>query len=228
MQKLFQYNWRIIVMNGVRKFGSIAVLSGLIALNVIPHKTFAYDIPLKKQTVRENPFQFNRETAQNNDDNDCVSVNPGASYADGLVNLAKGKRTSQSSTYSEGNTNYTSDLAVDGNTQGNFLSDLGSHTQSEKNAWWEVDLGTNDSLDKIIIWNRTDHEWGKRLSNFRVIVSDSSNRVTFERTYCRGERYFIPAMMIELPKNTKGQHIRVMLNGTNYLHLAEVEVFGSK
>jgi hypothetical protein len=47
-------------MNGVRKFAIIAILSGLTALNVIPYKTFAYDIPLKKQTVRENSFQFNQ------------------------------------------------------------------------------------------------------------------------------------------------------------------------
>ncbi len=216
-------------MNGVRKLTATVFLSGFTALNIMPYAAFADELAPKQQTLMQNTFQSNFQTAQSSEDSsDCVSVNPGASYADGLVNLAKGKRTSQSSTYSQGNINYTSDLAVDGNTQGNFFSDLGSHTQSEKNAWWDVDLGTNDSLDKIIIWNRTDHEWGKRLSNFRVIVSDSSNRVTFERTYCRGERYFIPAMMIELPKNIKGQHIRVILNGTNYLQLAEVEVFCSK
>lgn len=228
MQKLFQYNWRIIVMNGVRKFASIAVLSGLTALNVIPYKTFAYDIPLKKQTVRENPFQFNRKTAQNNDDNDCISEKPSISYADGLVNLAKGKKVSQSSTYQQSNFNGTPDLAVDGNTEGDFFRDGGSHTQNEKNAWWEVDLGTNYSLDKIIIWNRTDGGFGQRLSNFKVLVRDNSGRVTFERTYCRGGKYFSPAMMIVLPKDIKGKYVRVMLNGTNYLQLAEVEVFGSQ
>lgn len=213
-------------MSGVRKF-AIAVLSGLTALNVIPYKTFAYDIPLKKQTIKENSFQFDQKTAQNNDDNDCVSEKPGVSYADGLVNLAKGKRVSQSSTYQQSNFNGTPDLAVDGNTDGDFFSDGGSHTQSEKNAWWAVNLGANYSLDKIIIWNRTDHGWGQRLSNFKVSVKDNSGKVTFERTYCRGGRYFNPAMIIVLPKNIKGQTVRVMLNGTNYLQLAEVEVFGS-
>ena len=214
-------------MSSVRKFTIIAVLSGLIALNVIPYKTFAYDIPLKKQTIKENSFQFDQKTAQNNDDNDCVSEKPGVSYADGLVNLAKGKRVSQSSTYQQSNFNGTPDLAVDGNTDGDFFRDGGSHTQSEKNAWWAVDLGANYSLDKIIIWNRTDHGQGQRLSNFRVSVKDNSGKVTFERTYCRGGRYFNPAMIIVLPKNIKGQTVRVMLNGTNYLQLAEVEVFGS-
>jgi F5/8 type C domain len=214
-------------MSGVRKFAIIAVLSGLTALNVIPYKTFAYDIPLKKQTIKENSFQFDQKTAQNNNDNDCVSEKPGVSYADGLVNLAKGKRVSQSSTYQQSNFNGTPDLAVDGNTDGDFFRDGGSHTQSEKNAWWAVDLGANYSLDKIIIWNRTDNGWGQRLSNFRVSVKDNSGKVTFERTYCRGGRYFNPAMIIVLPKNIKGQTVRVMLNGTNYLQLAEVEVFGS-
>lgn len=216
-------------MNGVRKFATTVFLSGFTALNIMPYTAFADELASKQQTIIQNNFQSNFKTAQSfEDSSDCASVNPGASYADGLVNLAKGKRTSQSSTYQQSNFNGTPDLAVDGNTEGDFFRDGGSHTQSEKNAWWEVDLGTNYSLDKIIIWNRTDHEFGKRLSNFRVIVSDSSNRVTFERTYCRGERYFIPAMMIALPKNIKGQHIKVMLNGTNYLQLAEVEVFGSK
>jgi hypothetical protein len=53
-------------MNGVRKFAIIAVLSGLTALNVIPYKTFAYDIPLKKQKIKENSFQFDHKTAQVN------------------------------------------------------------------------------------------------------------------------------------------------------------------
>jgi hypothetical protein len=61
-----------------------------------------------------------------------------------------------------------------------------------------------------------------------VSVKDNSGKVTFERTYCRGGRYFNPAMMIVLPKNIKGKTIRIMLNGTNYLQLAEVEVFGSQ
>ncbi|MEH2464139.1 discoidin domain-containing protein [Nostoc sp.] len=214
-------------MNGVEKFATTVVLSGLTALNVMPYATFAYDIAPKQQTVRENSFQLNSQTAQSFEgSSDCISEKPSSSYADGLKNLAKNKRASQSSTYQQSNFNGPPNLAVDGNTEGDFFSDGGSHTQSEKNAWWEVDLGTNYSLDKIIIWNRTDNGMGARLSNFRVLIKDNSGRVTFERTYCRGGRYFNPAMMIVLPKNINGQYVRVMLNGTNYLQLAEVEVFG--
>lgn len=68
--------------------------------------------------------------------------------AGAVTNLARGRPTSQSATLG----GFTSDLAVNGN-----LSDF-THTLAGQNlpARWEVDLGTNCFLERIVIDNRTD------------------------------------------------------------------------
>lgn len=158
---------------------------------------------------------------------DCISQSPSVAYADGLINVAKNGSASQSST-GHWSWDATPDLANDGNTDGDYKGHSVSHTLAEHRAWWQVDLGEVYPIEKIVIWNRTDHGWAKRLSNFNLVVLDEANKPVFERTYCRGGKFFSPAMMVDMPKDTSGRYVKVMLNGKNYLQLAEVEVFTKK
>jgi hypothetical protein len=156
---------------------------------------------------------------------DCTSTTPGQNYSQGLKNYALNGAASQSST-GFWSWNATPDLAIDGNTNGDYMGHSVSHTNSEQNAWWQVDLGDDKKIDKIVLWNRTDNGLARRISNFRVFVTDNNNSITFQRNYCGGNRYFSPAMIINFDKSINGRYVKVMLNGRNYLHLAEVEVFG--
>ena len=45
--------------------------------------------------------------------------------------------------------------AVDGNTNGRYQSGSIQHTNN-KNGWWEVDLGKEYDISKVVIYNRTD------------------------------------------------------------------------
>ena len=87
------------------------------------------------------------------------------------INLALGKQTQQSSTRGNG----VSSIAVDGDTEGtgnNWVANPKiTHTQTEPQPWWEVDLGQVSSIEEIHIYNRTGC-CQTRLKDFYVLVSD--------------------------------------------------------
>jgi hypothetical protein len=144
------------------------------------------------------------------------------------VNLALGKAASQSSTFSTA----VAANAVDGNTDGDYYHGSITHTNGEPNSWWQVDLGASDTIGTITIWNRTDAS-GDRLNDYWVFVSDTAfqNNDTPATLQNRAGTWSIhqttvPNPSFSFPVNTHGRYVRVQLTGTNYLHLAEVQVFG--
>ncbi|MFP6901920.1 MAG: DUF1553 domain-containing protein, partial [Opitutales bacterium] len=90
----------------------------------------------------------------------------------GKENLAlKGKAT-QISTGFDGPAKYGND----GNVDGNYQKKSVFHTGQANNPWWEVDLGKDSHLDKVVIWNRMDGRTADRLKQFRVELLDSKRR----------------------------------------------------
>jgi hypothetical protein len=145
------------------------------------------------------------------------------------VNVAPAGTASQSTTDFGG----VPERAIDGNTNGNYGALSVTHTAgSEAVPSWQVDLGQEHSLTRIVIWNRTDCcAW--RLTNFRVTVLDSQGGevesmdfftdLSFPDTALSGFEYALAA-------GTTGQTVRIERlgpdsQGTLYLSLAEVEVF---
>ncbi|MFK7804158.1 MAG: putative Ig domain-containing protein [Anaerolineae bacterium] len=141
-------------------------------------------------------------------------------------NVSYGKPATQSSTYVTG----TADNAVDGDTNGVYSSGSVTHTQSDANAWWQVDLGESVDISQINVYNRTDC-CSNRTSNVYVFVSDTDltgrsytdilNDSSVWRNFTSGQ---IPNQL-EITEATTGRYVRVQLAGTNFLSLAEVEVF---
>ena len=145
------------------------------------------------------------------------------------TNVAQGKSASQSSTLTDKQAGY----AVDGNTDGTFANNSVSSTQMEAHAWWQVDLGANYNLTDVRIWNRTDAGTESRLSNFYVLVSDvpfTSTDLTTARNQAGVGSYLIsgtggrPSIV---NANRSGRYVRVQLVGTEFLSLAEVEVYAT-
>jgi hypothetical protein len=135
------------------------------------------------------------------------------------VDLALGKAATQSSTL------YTSAAsAVDGNRDGNFANASVTHTNNTFQPWWQVDLGTSQSLDTIRLWNRTDC-CGDRLSNFYVLVSDQpfvSTDLTATLNQAGVSGYYTPGAagpMMAVSVGRTGRYVRVQLAGTNFLSL---------
>ena len=84
-------------------------------------------------------------------------------------NVARGGKATQSSV----GYNSPAAKAVDGNKSGSFGSC--SCTNSEKDAWWEIDLESESAIDHIIIWNRNDC-CPERLDRVSVAVLNSERK----------------------------------------------------
>ena len=96
----------------------------------------------------------------------------------GDLNLAIKGNATQSSIDWDG----TPNLANDGNTDGNIGNKSVMHTKGgDKNPWWQVDLGHEVPLHTIVIWNRTDKDYGDRTVNLTVQVLDAEKKVVWEK-----------------------------------------------
>jgi YVTN family beta-propeller protein len=153
----------------------------------------------------------------------------GAEEPAAIGNLALGKTATQTSDYGQA----SASLAVDGNTDGVFLNRSVSHTGSTAaQNWWQVDLGRQSAIESVEIWNRTDC-CNNRLSKFHVFVSanDMSARTQEELladpSVSRVRVGWLSTPSISLALPSRGRYVKVQLEGSNYLSLAEVKVFGS-
>ena len=133
-----------------------------------------------------------------------------------LPNLALNKTATQSTTYGAG----VASRAVDGNTDGNYFHGSVTHTQNQR-AWWQVDLGKDCSIAHINVWNRT-FCCTDRLSGYYIYVYDSSSTLVWS-----GRFIYAPAAYSKVYLGSvTGRYVLVQLENENYLHMAEVEVFG--
>lgn len=144
------------------------------------------------------------------------------------VNVARGKLASQSSlAYAA-----PADRAVDGRSDGDYTKGSVTHTDAEREAWWQVDLGASHPIDRVAVWNRTDC-CAERLSKFYVLVSDvpfSSSRLQATLSQPGVSQYYVDgvaARPTQVPIARTGRYVRIQLAGTNYLSIAEIEVIGA-
>ncbi len=97
-------------------------------------------------------------------------------FSEGTNVALKGK-ASQSSTGSTG----VASRAIDGKTDGAYSANTSTHTmEGTDDPWWEVDLGREAAIEKIVVWNRTDGALGGRLANFTVRILDADKKTVFQ------------------------------------------------
>ncbi|WP_452600009.1 LamG-like jellyroll fold domain-containing protein [Pontimicrobium sp. MEBiC01747] len=146
-----------------------------------------------------------------------------------IENLALNKAATQSNDHSSGL--YGASRAVDGVITG--ISPDFTHTlHNISEPWWQVDLGKLANIKEIRVYNRTDC-CSERLINFHLFVSDvpfTSNTVSDVQGQLGVTDYHFSGQASNLTKqlvNKTGRYIRIQLEGTGTLSLAEVQVFGS-
>ena len=96
----------------------------------------------------------------------------------GGQNIAQKGRATQSSTTSGG----AAQRAVDGRTDGKYGAGTSTHTSgTDAQTWWEVDLQSEQPLDAVTVWTRTDEnkKYAERLAGFQLVVLDAARRETF-------------------------------------------------
>jgi hypothetical protein len=147
------------------------------------------------------------------------------------TDLAQGQSATQSSTF-PGYASAGAASAVDGNPDGNFTDGSVTATNLDASAWWQVDLGASAAIGSVVVWNRTDC-CGTRLSDYWVFVSDTPFLATDTPATLQNRAGTFSSHQTSAPNPstaiaalTQGRYVRVQLTGTNYLSLAEVQVFG--
>lgn len=97
----------------------------------------------------------------------------------GGENIARRGRATQKNTAHGGDAS----RAIDGNKSGSYSDGGQTHTEENTgNPWWEVDLGSEQPIDQIVVYNRTDGDLGLRLSGWTLKVLDNHRQEVFKRT----------------------------------------------
>ena len=151
------------------------------------------------------------------------------------ANLALSGTASQSTTRGNGQASF----AIDGNLVGddNWGADANmTHTETQADSWWKVDLGLEASLDSILIYNRTTTESFllRRLRDFYVFISpndidgnrstsDLDNDPNITSAFYSGDAGSIVQFTLN---QVQGRFVLIKLPSNGPLHLAEVEVYG--
>ncbi|WP_369434177.1 trypsin-like serine protease [Psychromonas sp. MME1] len=145
-----------------------------------------------------------------------IGYEEGYDPTDSDDNIALYRNTSQSSTYADALSSYV----VDGNTDGRWGYVSLGHTNSEANAWWKVTLDGASTVNKVVIWNNTDVD-PDQLTDFHVDLLDVKGNVIVTRQHSG-----TAGVKTEFDLSASGVYaVRVQLNGTGALILAEVQVF---
>ncbi|HBL77296.1 MAG: hypothetical protein A2W90_22000 [Bacteroidetes bacterium GWF2_42_66] len=148
---------------------------------------------------------------------------------DDVTNVALNKTATQSSTAYSG----VASRGVDGNTSGLWANNFVTHTNSDMNAWWEVDLGQVYNISSIQVWNRTDGCCMARMDNFYVFLANSFTSQDLTTTlnqsgiWKSSQQTTYPNPSYTCNPGTSGRYVRVQLGDQAELNIAEVIVMGS-
>lgn len=137
------------------------------------------------------------------------------------LDLAYGKSTSASSTFSSG---FAAPAAADG------LGSSGwSPTGADTNAWWQVDLGTATSIDQVQVLARQDLDQPETRTGFQVELSNDPTFATY--TTVARQTASTPdagSADFELSTSAAFRYLRVQKTDGQYFFIAEVRVLGAE
>jgi hypothetical protein len=142
-------------------------------------------------------------------------------------NIALGRPARQSSTHQR----WAAAQAVDGRVEPDDTSM--AHTQSDYQAWWEVDLGAVHPIDDIRIWNRAVC-CPERLRAFHILVSERPFASAALEALLRepGVRSRFVSSPVGSPTvirmDLRGRYVRLQLAERGVLNLPELEVWGGR
>ena len=147
-------------------------------------------------------------------------------------NLALDKVAIQSSTLLQGEASLAND--------GDASADKGAigpeaniaHTLEEENPWWQVDLGEISSVFRLKVLNRTDC-CSDHLADFHVFFSEdpisdeiSLDSLMADTSLAHIQYEGVVDSVAEIPVRKVGRYLRIQLEGSTFLSMAEVEAIG--
>ncbi|MEO0044020.1 MAG: hypothetical protein RL329_3468, partial [Bacteroidota bacterium] len=146
-----------------------------------------------------------------------------AAFCNTPTNVALGKSVRQSSTPNATN---VAAKAIDNNTSG-----TASRTNTDHNAWWQIDLGVQHNITEVKLWNKVETNL-TTARDYYVFVSENPMNSTSVNTtfYQSGVTVFYQsgnmARPTTIPIAKKGRYVRIQLRGKGALNMAEFQVMG--
>lgn len=118
--------------------------------------------------------------------------------------------------------------AADGIIDGAAGHESVSSTNMESNPWWQVDLGKNQDIGEITIWN-TEGSSKENLGNFWVFASDKEltgtlNQLKNNEDITKIHVTQVPDPNVTLQINTSTRYVRIQVEGYKALTLSEVVI----
>jgi len=121
--------------------------------------------------------------------------------------------------------------AIDGETYGP-ADDESTRTGNETDAWWQVDLGVERSINRIVIWNKAPNKYA--LANFKIVVLDDNDTVSISKDFYTQNiwnQWVKDDEIWDLGGFYDARKVRVERIapawGENKFEIAEVQVFGT-
>jgi len=113
--------------------------------------------------------------------------------------------------------------ACDGVVNGSW----GFHTGNGPDSWWQVDLESVQSLERVVVYNRADGSAG-RTANLQLLTSDDGRSWTARYQHDGSTFYgYTDGAPLSIPLGgLRARFVRLQLTGAEPLHLDEVEVYG--
>ena len=139
-------------------------------------------------------------------------------YSEG-VNIARGGSATQINVDHGG----VPGRAIDGNTNGSYGSGAQTHTRTTNNPWWELDIGRDELIESIVIYNRTESNLGDRLDGFTLTILDGERRPVYTST-----GHEAPDVSIALEVGGGGPESvirRAAMNAITYVRGQELDAF---
>jgi hypothetical protein len=119
-------------------------------------------------------------------------------------------------------------LEATGANDGLLNGVCGFHTDIETNPWWQVDLCSVYKITSIVIYNRLDFK--DRCIDFDILSSFDGRSWTMAWSKRDGQIFGGldgSPFTVDFDPAVRGRFVRVQLAGHNFLHLDQVEIFGT-
>ncbi|XP_068109255.1 uncharacterized protein [Hyperolius riggenbachi] len=141
----------------------------------------------------------------------------------GAKNVALRGIAYQSSHYS---TRSNARKAIDGSLSSNYMAGQCTHTKSEKEPWWMVDLTSNHRVQSIAITNRGDC-CRERINGAEILVGNSAKNGGIANARCGTVfRMQYGETMSFNCRGMEGRYVSIYIpHQTQFLSLCEVQVF---
>ncbi|TCW26936.1 F5/8 type C domain-containing protein [Gluconobacter oxydans] len=102
------------------------------------------------------------------------------------------------------------------------------HTGFEKNPWWSLELKERAHIKQIVIFNRCDvEEYARRFNKFSILKSEDG--LSWEEFYEKTNTNYVGGEFgepLQIETDIIARYIKIVLNGTSFLHLSKVNIYG--